>query len=99
MLALRRDRALESIAQREATEAARTGEAELSGKAAALALQQAPGVQRAAAELYVGGGPDMVTVSKNIAEPRWTRLGIGAVYAGSRQNGAGRLWVVLLYGR
>jgi uncharacterized protein YkwD len=97
--ALRRDPALDRLAQREVAEAARSGEAQLGGQAASLALKSSPDLQGAAAELYVGGGPDMIANSRSIADARWTRLGIGAVYAGSKSFGAGSLWVVLLYGR
>ena len=97
--ALLRDGALDQIAQEEAANAARGGEAKLSGETAGLALAKVPSLRSALAELIVGGGPDVVTNSKNLAEPQWTRLGAGAVYAGSKAWGAGGLWVVLLYGR
>lgn len=97
--ALQRDGALDQIAQEEAASAARGGEAKLSGETAGRALAKVPSLHSALAELFVGGGPDVVTHSKNLAEPRWTRLGAGTVYAGSKAWGAGGLWVVLLYGR
>ena len=97
--ALQRDAALDQIAQREAASAAQGGEAKLSGQTVGRALAAAPSLQSAIVELFVGGGPDVVTTSKNLAEPQWTRLGAGAVYAGSKAWGAGSLWVVLLYGR
>ena len=97
--ALQRDGALDRVAQEEAALAARGGEARLSGQTAGRALSAVPSLQSALAELFVGGGPDVVTHSKNLAEPRWTRLGAGTVYAGSKAWGAGSLWVVLLYGR
>ena len=97
--ALQRDGALDQIAQEEAASAARGGEAKLSGETAGRALAKVPSLHSALAELFVGGGPDVVTHSKNLAEPRWTRLGAGTVYAGSKAWGAGALWVVLLYGR
>jgi hypothetical protein len=72
----------------------------LPSEAAARALDTVvPQLQGIVAELYIGGGPDVVAASKNLAEPRWTRLGVGAIYAGSKRYGPGRLWVVLLYGR
>ena len=97
--ALQRDLSLDRIAQHEAASAAQGGEAKLSGETAGRALSAVPALQSAIAELFVGGGPDVVAASKNLAEPRWTRLGAGAVYAGSKAWGAGSLWVVLLYGR
>ncbi len=96
---LRRDNALDEIARLEVGEAAHAGELKLSGATAARALDKVPELQGAVAEIYIGGGPDVVANSKNIAEARWTRLGVGAVYASSKRFGAGRLWVVLLYGR
>ncbi|HET9752715.1 MAG TPA: hypothetical protein VFP52_07130, partial [Myxococcales bacterium] len=65
----------------------------------ARALAQAPHLSSAAAELRVGSAPEEVGSSKNLAEPRWTRLGVGALYASSRRYGPGRLWIVLLYAR
>jgi uncharacterized protein YkwD len=97
--ALQRDPTLDQVAQHEVGEAARSGAMKLPGEAADRALDKVPELQGIVAELYVGGGPDVVAASKNLAEPRWTRLGVGAVYAGSKQYGPGRLWVVLLYGR
>ena len=97
--ALQRDVELDRIAQAEASSAAQSGETRLSGEPAGHALSQVPLLRSALAELFVGGAPDVVTASKNLAEPRWTRLGAGAVYAGSKELGAGSLWVVLLYGR
>src|SRR5439155_25677061 len=79
--------------------AAQSGAVKLSGDSAGLALEKVPELSSAVAELYVGGGADIVAASKNLAEPRWTRLGVGALYAGSKESGPGRLWVVLLYGR
>jgi len=97
--ALQRDRALDQLAQREVGDAARAGEMKVSGAIAAQTLEKVPELEGAVAEIFVGGGPEVVAASKNLAEPRWTRLGVGAVYAGSKRYGAGRLWVVLLYGR
>jgi hypothetical protein len=58
-----------------------------------------PGVSAAVAELFVVSAPEDLAASKNNAEPGWTRLGVGAIYASSKKYGPGRLWVVLLYGR
>ena len=68
--------------------------------AATLGRSQNPGEPPAGA-----AEPTKVTLRVNgrthtvLAEPRWTRLGVGAVYASPKGAGAGRLWVVLLYGR
>ena len=93
---LQRDRTLDGLASQQVSAAAKAQK--LEGDSAGLALSRVPDLSSAVAELYVGGGTDVVTASKNLAEPRWTRLGVGAVYAGSK-DGPGRLWVVLLYGR
>ncbi|MFN2546484.1 MAG: CAP domain-containing protein [Myxococcales bacterium] len=96
---LQRDRTLDLVARQQVDAAAQADALKLSGDSAGLALEKVPELSSAVAELYVGGGADIVAASKNLGEPRWTRVGVGAVYAGSRQNGPGRLWVVLLYGR
>ena len=51
------------------------------------------------AEIFVGTAPEDAVRSRNLAEASWKRLGVGAIYASSKTYGAGRLWVVLLYGR
>ena len=96
---LRGDRTIDLVATHEVLAAAQSGAVKLSGDSAGLALEKVPELSSAVAELYVGGGADIVAASKNLAEPRWTRLGVGALYAGSKESGPGRLWVVLLYGR
>jgi uncharacterized protein YkwD len=96
---LQRDRTLDLVARQQVDAAAQADALKLSGDSAGMALQKVPELSSAVAELYVGGGADIVAASKNLADSRWTRLGVGAVYAASRENGPGRLWVVLLYGR
>jgi uncharacterized protein YkwD len=96
---LLRDPALDAVANSEVQSAANQGQMKLSGDLAGHVLKTNPDLSSAVGELFVASAPDEAAGSKNIAEPRWTRLGVGAVYAGSKQFGAGRLWVVLLYGR
>lgn len=96
---MERDAALDALAREEAARAAKSGETRLSRDSAGLALEKVPELHGAVTELYVGGSPEMVATSKNLAEPRWTRLGVGAIYANSKSYGAGSLWVVLLFGR
>jgi hypothetical protein len=62
-------------------------------------LREKRDLSSAVAELYVGSAPEEVGSSKNLDERKWTRIGVGALYASSRQYGPGRLWVLLLYGR
>src|SRR5207244_12928842 len=94
-----RDRTLDLVARQQVDAAAKTDAFKLSGDSAGLALEKVPELSSAVAELHVGGGTDIVAASTNLADPRWTRIGVGAVYAGSKESGPGRLWVVLLYGR
>jgi len=91
--ALVRDPALDDVAGHEVRAAA------LSDKTRLPPLTDLPGVSEAVGELTVSSAPDELAGSKNNAEPKWTRLGVGAMYASSKQFGPGRLWVVLLYGR
>lgn len=96
---LKRDPALDSLADDAVRATALSDQMKLDKELTARALAQAPQLSSAAAELRVGSAPGEVRASKNLAEPRWTRLGVGALYASSRRYGPGRLWIVLLYGR
>jgi uncharacterized protein YkwD len=97
---LRRDATLDSLAGDEVRSAARKdGPIQLHGDLPGRAAQRDPGLERVAAEILVLGAPDEAARSKNLAEPHWKRLGVGAIYASSKTYGPGRLWVVLLYGR
>lgn len=96
---LRRDPELDAMAEHEARGAALADSTRLDRDLAERTLEQISGLQAAVAELYVGSAPDEAAVSRNNADARWTRLGVGAIYASSREYGPGRLWVVLLYGR
>ncbi len=96
---LQRDPALDNIAATEIRSVADTDQMKLDRALPERALEQAPQLSSAVAELYVGSGPDDVGTSRNLTEAKWTRLWVGALYATSRQYGPGRLWVLLLYGR
>ena len=96
---LRRDSALDGVAVQEVRRTAASDQMKLDRELAGRALSEVPDLSGAVAELYVGNGPDAVGASKNAAERKWTRLGVGAQYGSSRQYGPGRLWVLLLYGR
>jgi uncharacterized protein YkwD len=97
--ALQRDPALDGIAAREVRHVAQADEMKLDRDLAERAVEGVPDLSSAVAELFAGTGPDDVASSKNLAEPKWTRLGVGALYATSKRYGPGRLWVLLLYGR
>jgi hypothetical protein len=97
--ALRRVAALDSIAVHEVRAAALADRMQLEPEFAARELRGKSELTSAVAELYVGGAPDEALGSKNNAEAKWTSLGVGAIYATSKQYGPGRLWVVLVFGR
>ena len=63
------------------------------------ALRESRDLSSAVAELHVGSAPEELGWSKNLTAREWTHIGVGALYASSRQYGPGRLWVLLLYGR
>ncbi len=98
--ALDEDRSLAQLAQHEIRALALAGRPlAAESTAAQKALQADSGLQSAAAELFVSSSPDEASASKNLADARWTRLGVGAMYASSQAYGPGRLWVLILYGR
>ena len=68
------------------------------GAGHALMRRKPREVASAVAELFVGSAPDETLSSKALGERRWTRLGVGAMYASSKKYGPGRLWVLILYG-
>jgi uncharacterized protein YkwD len=96
---LKRDASLDAVASHEVRSAALSDQMKLDHDLADRALSKVPDLSSAVAELFVGSAPDEAVNSKNNAEPQWTRLGIGAIYASSKQYGPGRLWIVLLYAR
>src|SRR5204863_17593 len=96
---LRRDSALDGVALEEVRRTAASDQMKLDRDLAGRALSEVPDLSGAVAELYVGNGPDTVASSKNLADQKWKRIGVGAQYSSSQQYGPGRLWVLLLYGR
>jgi uncharacterized protein YkwD len=96
---LRRDGALDGVAGTEVRTASETDQMKLDRAVAGRALESAPDLSSAVAELYVASSPEQVGSSKNLGEAKWTRLGVGALYASSAEYGPGRLWVVLVYAR
>lgn len=75
------------------------GVPEVRKDAAELVLDSVPGLRSAAADLVVAGSPEDARASKNLTDARWTRFGVGAIYANSKQYGPGRLWVLIVYAR
>jgi len=96
---LDRDGRLDKVALQEVRATALADEMKLDRRLAERALSESGQLHSAVAELYVGSAPEEVGSSANLAEAKWTRIGVGALYASSRQYGPGRLWVLLLYGR
>jgi len=96
---LGRDAGLDRVALREVRATAQADEMKLDRTLAERALRESGQIHSAVAEIYVGSAPEEVGSSANLAEAKWTRIGVGALYASSRQYGPGRLWVLLLYGR
>ncbi len=96
---LLRDAALDRVASREVRATVDEDRMKLDRTLASRALKESKELSSAVAELYVGSAPDEVGGSKNLSERKWTRVGVGALYASSRLYGPGRLWVLLLYGR
>jgi uncharacterized protein YkwD len=96
---LLRDADLDRVAYREVRATVDEDRMKLDGTLASRALRESNELSSAVAELYVGSAPDEVGTSKNLKERKWTRVGVGALYATSKEYGPGRLWVLLLYGR
>lgn len=96
---LARDKMLDYLATMEARSAVQRDEAHLRPELTPSVMKEEPDLESAVAEIFVASSPAEIARSKNSAEPRWTRLGVGAVYASSKRFGPGRLWVVLIYAR
>jgi uncharacterized protein YkwD len=96
---LERDKMLDYLATMEARSAVQRDEAHLRPELTPSVMKEEPNLESAVAEIFVASSPAEIVRSKNSAEPRWTRLGVGAVYASSKRFGPGRLWVVLIYAR
>ena len=96
---LRRSPALDGMALREIQRIALAEAKILDTGAAQRALDADPDLRSAATDLAVVGAPEDVVASKNLGEPAWTKLGVGAIYASSEKYGPGRLWVLIVYAR
>jgi uncharacterized protein YkwD len=91
------DPKLDELATKEVRAAALADTFRLEPDFVQRALDRSRDLESAAAEIRVGSAAEDVSGSKNIAEARWTRLGVGTIYATSKTYGPGRLWIVLLY--
>ncbi len=63
------------------------------------AFEKVPSLTSAVAERLVVGAPEDVKISQDLGVRDWAVLGVGAVYANSKEFGPNRLWVILLYAR
>jgi uncharacterized protein YkwD len=96
---LRRDDKLDTLAMHEVQRVALRDTLELAPDFTKRVIQAEPDLEGVVGELLVVPGSDEVERSKYLAEPQWKRLGVGAIYASSKQLGPGCLWVLLLYAR
>ena len=96
---LQRDAALDRVADNEVHATALADQMKLDQTLTKRALRESRDLSSAVAELHVGSAPEELGWSKNLTAREWTHIGVGALYASSRQYGPGRLWVLLLYGR
>lgn len=95
---LERSAALEEVARRAVAEAALSDSSKLPADVTERALDGDPALRSAVGELFVGSEPEDAKRSHNLADARWTRVGVGAIYASSKTWGPGRLWMLILYG-
>ena len=95
--ALARSADLDAVARRAIARVALADALKLPPGVTAEALESEPTLKSVVGELFVGSAPDEAKTSHNLAEARWTRVGVGAIYASSRTYGPGRLWVLVLY--
>ena len=94
---LERSADLDAVARRAITEVAMADSLTLRAGVTADALESDPSLKSVVGELFVGSAPDETKTSRNLADPRWTHVGLGAIYASSKIYGPGRLWVLILY--
>ncbi len=59
----------------------------------ALALRR----RLAAVDVFVAGAPEDATRSANLADRRFSRVGVGVASGDSARFGKGRLWIAVLY--
>jgi hypothetical protein len=95
---LRRDPALDAVAQRELAELVRAGQQQPEQALAARALAAAPSARSVVAELFVGGQPDTTAAAGRAADPSWRAYGLDAGYTADA-DGQQRLWLLLLFAR
>jgi uncharacterized protein YkwD len=94
-----RNASLDALALREVQRVTVLEAQTLDPLVAQRAIDENPDLHATATELLVAGAPEEVTNSKNLGDPAWTQVGIGAIYASSPRYGPGRLWVLILYAK
>ncbi len=94
---LARSADLDAVARRAIAQVALSDSLKLPAEVTAAALDIDPTLKSVVGELFVGSAPDETKTSSNLGDPRWTRVGLGAIYASSKAYGPGRLWVLVLY--
>jgi len=95
-----RDESLDAVALAEVRALSLGGVSELRRSGAAQrAMDANPALHSAAVDLVVGTAPEEAKGSNNLRNAGWTRVGVGALYASSKEYGPGRLWVLIVYGR
>ena len=94
-----RDPRLDELAQTRIRKLAAAGGELIEPDIASLALAKISTIASAAAEQLVVGAPEDVKISKDVTDKRWAVLGVGAVYASSKEYGPDRLWLLLVYAR
>lgn len=88
------DPALDALARDAAAAMARRDDPQPDGLAdRALALRR----QLAAVDVFVAGGPDDAARSRNLKDPRFSRVGVGVVTGDSARYGKARLWIAAVY--
>jgi len=95
---LRRDRRLDAVAEREVRSAAMFKKVPRIHDAASRAQTAAPELTAIEAQLMVGADPSQALRWPAIADGRWTRIGVGAIYANA-ESAPGQLWMIIVLGR
>jgi uncharacterized protein YkwD len=96
---LLRDPRLDELAQARIRKLAAAGGELVEPDITSLALAKIATIVSAAAEQLIVGAPEDVKISRDVTNKSWALLGVGAVYASSKEYGPDRLWLLLVYAR